>query len=132
MTTSANGRFSVTCDPFSVSCADDTFIYSPTGDVNFSDASRPVCGYVKCSNNSYNVFIFFFKMNCSRNRAIQFNSTTNAISLSFRSSYYSSGGRFQCIAQAIAPPAQTSSCDCGIKGQVNLFFFLIKKKNVFD
>jgi len=41
----------------------------------------------------------------------------NQITVHFHSSYYTQGGGFSCVAQAL--PNVNPGCDCGIKGQVS-------------
>lgn len=58
-----------------------------------------------------------------RSQKIQVKSKKNAIIVVFHSSYYTSGGAFSCVAQAVpladpGPSPAPGSCECGVKGMV--------------
>jgi len=91
--TSNDARFRLICDPMQVPCQGDYIIYSPSGDPYFQDADRALCGYGRVEGYSIG----------------------NQITVHFHSSYYTQGGGFSCVAQAL--PNVNPGCDCGIKGQ---------------
>lgn len=91
--TSSDARFRLICDPMEVPCQGDYIIYSPSGDAYFQDADKALCGYGRVEGYS----------------------TGNQITVHFHSSYYTQGGGFSCVAQAL--PKVNPSCECGIKGQ---------------
>lgn len=82
---SSNLKIYLECDPLDIPCASGDFIIvSPSGDSNFLDAEKPVCGKVKLETFS----------------------TGNTLSLKFNSKKSTSGGVFSCI---VTPVSRTFS-----------------------
>jgi len=97
--TSSQARFKLICDPLYIPCRGDYMVVSPSGDPYFSDADRAVCGQGRLESYSKG----------------------NSIAIHFHSTYYTPGGGFSCVAQALPnenpTPAPEPDCECGIKGQ---------------
>lgn len=100
--TSSDAIFKLICAPMYVRCNGDFIVVSPSGDPYFQDAKGAICG-----SGRYETF-----------------SSGNSISVHFHSAYYTTGGGFSCVAQALpkatptpAPTPAPSVCDCGIQGQ---------------